>query len=97
MHLQNFTGTVVFVSHDRYFIDNLATRIFEIESGHVEVFPGNYDDYLWRKQGKPEATRGPPALANGAKPSSACRRHRKAQASQSLRLNPNRSASIPSS
>jgi ATP-binding cassette subfamily F protein 3 len=45
---------VVFVSHDRYFIDNLATRIFEIEDGHVHVFPGNYEDYLWRKQGGPE-------------------------------------------
>src|SRR5215472_12801208 len=50
--LQDFTGTVVFVSHDRYFIDKLATRVFEIGDGHVEVFPGNYEDYLWRKQGK---------------------------------------------
>ena len=49
--LSKYTGTVVFVSHDRYFIDNLATRIFEIEEGHVHVFPGNYEDYLWRKQG----------------------------------------------
>jgi ATP-binding cassette subfamily F protein 3 len=49
--LSAYTGTVVFVSHDRYFIDNLATRIFEIEAGHVLVFPGNYEDYLWRKQG----------------------------------------------
>src|SRR5437879_5681573 len=52
--LKDFTGTVVFVSHDRYFIDNLATRIIEIEDGHVHVFPGNYEDYLWRKQGGPE-------------------------------------------
>jgi ATP-binding cassette subfamily F protein 3 len=50
--LQKFTGTLVFVSHDRYFIDKLATRVFEIENGHVEVFPGNYEDYLWRKEGK---------------------------------------------
>ena len=41
----------MFVSHDRYFIDNLATRIFEIEDGHVHVYPGNYEDYLWRKGG----------------------------------------------
>ncbi len=51
--LQKFTGTVVFVSHDRYFIDKLATRVFEIGGGQVEVFPGNYADYLWRKQGPP--------------------------------------------
>ena len=50
--LEKFNGTVVFVSHDRYFIDKLATRVFEIGDGHVEVFPGNYEDYLWRKQGK---------------------------------------------
>ena len=49
--LQEFTGTVVFVSHDRYFIDKLATRVFEVEDGRVHVFPGNYEDYLWRKSG----------------------------------------------
>ena len=48
--LEKYNGTVVFVSHDRYFIDKLATRIFEIGNGRVEVFPGNYEDYLWRKQ-----------------------------------------------
>src|SRR5271156_4272389 len=49
--LKRYSGTVVFVSHDRYFIDNLAARIFEIEDGHVHVYPGNYEDYLWRKGG----------------------------------------------
>ncbi len=49
--LAKYTGTVVFVSHDRYFIDKLATRVFEVGGGKVEVFPGNYEDYLWRKQG----------------------------------------------
>ena len=53
--LKEYNGTVVFVSHDRYFIDNLALRIFEIEAGHVHVYPGNYEDYLWRKSGGPEA------------------------------------------
>jgi ATP-binding cassette subfamily F protein 3 len=49
--LMEYIGTVVFVSHDRYFIDKLATRVFEIGDGKVEVYPGNYEDYLWRKQG----------------------------------------------
>src|SRR5437588_197191 len=48
--LQKFTGTVVFVSHAGYFIDKLTTRICEACNGQVEVFPGNYEDYLWRKQ-----------------------------------------------
>ncbi len=50
--LIKYTGTVVFVSHDRYFIDKLATRVFEIGNGKVEIYPGNYEDYLWRKQGQ---------------------------------------------
>ena len=50
---EKFTGTVVFVSHDRYFIDKLATRIFEIGEGEVRIFPGNYEDYMWRKEGAP--------------------------------------------
>jgi ATP-binding cassette subfamily F protein 3 len=49
--LSKYTGTVLFVSHDRYFIDKLATRIFEVGDGRVDVYPGNYEDYLWRKQG----------------------------------------------
>ncbi len=57
--LSKYTGTVVFVSHDRYFIDNLAQRIFEIEDGHVHVYPGNYEDYLWRKSGGPETLAAP--------------------------------------
>jgi len=49
--LMEYAGTVVFVSHDRYFIDKLATRVFEVGGGKVEIYPGNYEDYLWRKQG----------------------------------------------
>ena len=52
--LSKYTGTVVFVSHDRYFIDKLATRVIEIGGGRVEVYPGNYEDFLWRKQGGAE-------------------------------------------
>jgi len=54
--LMKYTGTVVFVSHDRYFIDGLATRVFEIGEGKVEIYPGNYEDFLWRKQ-QPVASR----------------------------------------
>ena len=52
--IRNFTGTVLFVSHDRYFIDGLATRVFEVEDRRVHIYPGNYEDYLWRKAGGPE-------------------------------------------
>ncbi len=45
-----FSGTVVFVSHDRYFIDRLATRVLEVENGTVTTYEGNYEDYLRRKE-----------------------------------------------
>jgi ATP-binding cassette subfamily F protein 3 len=54
--IANFTGTVLFVSHDRYFIDGLATRVFEVEDRRVHIYPGNYEDYLYRKSGGPEKT-----------------------------------------
>src|SRR5437762_1480547 len=61
--LEEFTGTIVFVSHDRYFIDKLATRIFEIEGGKLQDYPGNYEDYLWQKE---RAATGSPAGAISA-------------------------------
>ena len=48
--LASYSGTVVFVSHDRYFIDRLATRVLEIENGAVTAYEGNYEDYLRRKE-----------------------------------------------
>jgi ATP-binding cassette subfamily F protein 3 len=49
--IRKFTGTVIFVSHDRYCLDALGTRVFEVEGGTVHVYPGNYEDYLRRKAG----------------------------------------------
>src|ERR1700735_3277125 len=49
--IAEFSGTVLFVSHDRYFIDGLATRVFEVEDRRVHIYPGGYEDYLYRKQG----------------------------------------------
>src|SRR5947209_18955503 len=61
--LSAYTGTVVFVSHDRYFIDKLATRVFEIGGGKVEIYPGNYEDFLWRKQGGAEKLQASVSIA----------------------------------
>ncbi len=52
--LKRFSGTVVFVSHDRYFIDALATRVLLIGQGRVESYPGNYEDFLWKKRQEDE-------------------------------------------
>jgi|HubBroStandDraft_6_1064221.scaffolds.fasta_scaffold00058_8 ATP-binding cassette subfamily F protein 3 len=87
--LSKYTGTVVFVSHDRYFIDNLATRVFEIGEGRVEVYPGNYEDYRWRKEGGAARLQESTQLAvtsvpaNGNTPASADAAETKAR-----RLNP---------
>src|SRR6201993_4048537 len=48
--IANFSGTVIFVSHDRYFIDRLATRVLEVENGTVFTYEGNYEDYLRKKE-----------------------------------------------
>ena len=90
--LSGYTGTVVFVSHDRYFIDKLATRVFEIGGGKVEVYPGNYEDFMWRKQGGAEklqeqvaVSARAPQPANGSHASSPLP---PAVADKSKRLNP---------
>ncbi len=48
--LAAFSGTVIFVSHDRYFIDRLATRVLEVENGAVTMYEGSYEDYVRRKE-----------------------------------------------
>ncbi len=48
--LASYTGTVVFVSHDRYFINQLANRVFHIGDGRVELYTGNYEDYLRQRE-----------------------------------------------
>ncbi len=49
--LRSFEGTVVFVSHDRYFVNGLATRIVEVENGGLVDYFGNYEYYLEKKEG----------------------------------------------
>ena len=48
--LQNYTGTVLYVSHDRYFINQTATRILDLTKGGLNSYSGNYDDYLEKKE-----------------------------------------------
>jgi len=49
--LRSFPGTVVFVSHDRHFIDGLATRVVEVEGGSLTSYHGDYEYYLAKKAG----------------------------------------------
>ncbi|MBC7753612.1 MAG: ATP-binding cassette domain-containing protein [Moraxellaceae bacterium] len=45
--LADFEGSVIIVSHDRTFIRKVSSQILEIRNGHVELYPGTYDDYVW--------------------------------------------------
>ncbi len=56
--LEKFSGTVIFVSHDRYFIDGLATRVLEVENGTVTMHEGGYEDYMRRKEATAAASNG---------------------------------------
>ncbi|HZT74312.1 MAG TPA: ABC-F family ATP-binding cassette domain-containing protein [Terriglobales bacterium] len=86
--LQRYNGTIVFVSHDRYFIDGLATKVVEVGGGTLEVYPGNYEDFLYRKEhpgaaavsapdgaaADPRPAAAAPAAARPAKPAHAKKR-----------------------
>jgi ATP-binding cassette subfamily F protein uup len=48
--VKEFRGAVLFISHDRAFIRNLATRIIDLDRGNLTSFPGNYEKYLTAKQ-----------------------------------------------
>ena len=82
--LEDFGGTLIFVSHDRYFVDRLATKVVEIGGGTALVYPGNYEEFLWsRKQREDRA-----AAAPTPKPAPAPARD-KAQPSKTMAGGPN--------
>jgi ATP-binding cassette subfamily F protein 3 len=53
--LEDFGGTLIFVSHDRYFVDKLATKVINIGGGDALLYPGNYEEFLWSRKNR-EAT-----------------------------------------
>jgi ATP-binding cassette subfamily F protein 3 len=54
--LADYEGTLIFISHDRAFINAIANRTVEVREGRLRNFPGNYDDYIWKKE--QEAAKG---------------------------------------
>ena len=48
-YLKSYSGTIVLISHDRYFLDQTVTRIFEVEDKHLTTYEGNYTEYLEKK------------------------------------------------
>ena len=52
--LEDYGGTLILVSHDRYFVEKLATKIIEIGHGEAVVYPGTYSEFLWSKRAREE-------------------------------------------
>jgi ATP-binding cassette subfamily F protein 3 len=69
--LVDYGGTLIFVSHDRYFVERLATKIIEVGHGEALVYPGTYTEFLWYKQhpqgAAPAAQSAPSATPRGRK------------------------------
>jgi ATP-binding cassette subfamily F protein 3 len=59
--LEDYGGTLILVSHDRYFVEKLATKIIEIGHGEAVVYPGTYTEFLWSKKAREEAATAVPA------------------------------------
>ena len=66
--LADYTGTVLMVSHDRYFIDRTANRVLEIEEGAIREYLGNYTEYLERKARRTEVPAPAPVVPEEPKP-----------------------------
>jgi ATP-binding cassette, subfamily F, member 3 len=64
--LIDYGGTLVFVSHDRYFVERLATKIIEVGDQKVLVYPGTYTEFLWHKQHGQAEQREQPAPRAGS-------------------------------
>jgi ATP-binding cassette subfamily F protein 3 len=47
--LQKYEGTILFVSHDRHFLHTLAEKVYEVDKGGIQIYPGNYKYYLGKK------------------------------------------------
>jgi ATP-binding cassette subfamily F protein 3 len=60
--LEDFGGTLIFVSHDRYFVDKLATKIVAVGHGGLEVYPGGYEEFLWSREARAAAPASQPPV-----------------------------------
>ncbi|MCC7124724.1 MAG: ABC-F family ATP-binding cassette domain-containing protein [Acidobacteria bacterium] len=69
--LADYGGTLIFVSHDRYFVDRLATKVIDVGHGEAMLYPGGYEAFLWRQKELAVAAAAPVAAVKPAAPSPA--------------------------
>ncbi len=103
--LEDFGGTLILVSHDRYFVDKLATKIIEIGGGHALIYPGGYEAFLWSRAAQaaadtsPDAdkrvTKATPIGTSGPRPASAPTSTRAARAGPAVAAVPTTTAASP--
>jgi ATP-binding cassette subfamily F protein 3 len=65
--LEDYGGTLILVSHDRYFVEKLATKIIEIGHGEAAVYPGTYTEFLWSKKAREEQAATAPVASQKKK------------------------------
>lgn len=80
--LQSYEGTLIFVSHDRYFINALAGRVLAIGDGRAEITEGNYDDYRAAHAAAPQSAEPGGARTAGTGKSASQKELRRRQAEQ---------------
>jgi ATP-binding cassette subfamily F protein 3 len=83
--LRTYDGTLIFVSHNRSFIRTLATKIWNVEGGHVDEYPGTLDEYLERHRGDSGGDASPKPKAPEAEP----KREAEAESAKVAKPDPN--------
>ncbi|MGH9345765.1 MAG: ATP-binding cassette domain-containing protein [Vicinamibacterales bacterium] len=66
--LEDYGGTLLIVSHDRYFVEKLATKIIEVGHGEALVYPGTYTEFLWHKADSPPNSQLPTSKSRRSTP-----------------------------
>ncbi len=98
--LADFGGTLIFVSHDRYFVDKLANKIVVVGLGSIETYPGSYEQFLWSRterarQQAPTPVGKPTPRSTPVTTRSASREMPAPKTNPAPRVNPSPSAAEP--
>ena len=90
--LAHYDGTLILISHDRYFLDKIVSRVVELQDGHISQFAGNYSYYLEKRDGEPDTIVHPTSKAevvSGAQKNKE-RKRQEAEARQAISKERNR-------
>jgi ATP-binding cassette subfamily F protein 3 len=80
--LKNYEGTIVFISHDIYFVKSVANNVFEVKGGRIRKFPGTFDYYLEKRDAFNDSENAPVSKPKPVKPQDEAKEKAKAQEQQ---------------